>query len=47
MTRLFSQLVRQPDADAPPGTRGLATLGIAGGLGLTALFASCSLEQAA
>ncbi|MFB6439715.1 thiolase family protein [Streptomyces sp. NPDC056411] len=40
VTRLFSQLVRAPSPDAPLGARGLAMLGIAGGLGLTALFSS-------
>lgn len=42
VTRLFSQLVRAPAADTPLGARGLAMLGIAGGLGLTALFAARS-----
>ncbi|MFI7092517.1 thiolase family protein [Streptomyces lydicus] len=40
VTRLFTQLVRAPAPDLPLGARGLAMLGIAGGLGLTALFAS-------
>ncbi|MEU4804097.1 thiolase family protein [Actinosynnema sp. NPDC023587] len=35
VTRLFTRLVRE---DHPSGARGLAMLGIAGGLGLTALF---------
>lgn len=38
VTRLFSQLVRSPDPDTPQGCLALAMLGIAGGLGLTALF---------
>jgi acetyl-CoA C-acetyltransferase len=38
VTRLFNQLVRSPDASAPDGAIGLAMLGIAGGLGLTAMF---------
>lgn len=38
VTRLFSQLVRAPEPDMPPGSPALAMLGIAGGLGLTALF---------
>jgi acetyl-CoA C-acetyltransferase len=37
VTRLFSQLARSADA-TPDGALGLAMLGIAGGLGLTALF---------
>ncbi|MFF2921066.1 thiolase family protein [Streptomyces celluloflavus] len=40
VTRLFSQLVRAPAADTPLGARGLAMLGIAGGLGITALFSA-------
>ncbi|MGH4030300.1 acetyl-CoA C-acyltransferase [Actinomycetota bacterium Odt1-20B] len=40
VTRLFSQLVREPDAGVPVGSRALAMLGIAGGLGITALFTS-------
>ncbi|GAU71191.1 acetyl-CoA acetyltransferase [Streptomyces sp. NBRC 110611] len=40
VTRLFSQLVRAPAPDLPPGARGLAMLGIAGGMGLTALFSA-------
>lgn len=41
VTRLFSQLVRDPGPGLPsPGGRGLAMLGIAGGLGITALFES-------
>jgi acetyl-CoA C-acetyltransferase len=35
VTRLFTQLVREP---APDGARALAMIGIAGGLGITALF---------
>lgn len=40
VTRLFNQLVRA--ADLPTGTRALAMLGIAGGIGITALFESVS-----
>ncbi|UQI45572.1 thiolase family protein [Streptomyces sp. HU2014] len=41
VTRLFSQLVRDPGPGLPAsGARGLAMLGIAGGLGITALFES-------
>jgi acetyl-CoA C-acetyltransferase len=40
VTRLFSQLVRNPATAPPVGTRALAMLGIAGGLGITALFES-------
>lgn len=43
VTRLFSQLVREPAAP-PVGTRALAMMGIAGGLGITALFQSLSCE---
>lgn len=43
VTRLFSQLVREPSAP-PVGTRALAMMGIAGGLGITALFQSLSCE---
>ncbi|OON83057.1 acetyl-CoA acetyltransferase [Streptomyces tsukubensis] len=40
VTRLFSQLVRDPAAAPQLGARGMAMLGIAGGLGITALFSS-------
>ena len=39
VTRLFSQLLAEPDGDG----FGLAMLGIAGGLGLSALFQAVSL----
>jgi acetyl-CoA C-acetyltransferase len=43
VTRLFSQLIRQP---APSGSgRGLAMVGIAGGLGITALFERVSDDE--
>jgi acetyl-CoA C-acetyltransferase len=38
VARLFSQLVREPAAGASSPARGLAMIGIAGGLGITALF---------
>jgi acetyl-CoA C-acetyltransferase len=38
VTRLFTQLVRDPAPRLPEQARGLAMIGIAGGLGITALF---------
>ncbi|WP_026124120.1 MULTISPECIES: thiolase family protein [Nocardiopsis] len=42
VTRLYSALVRDPETR--PGEQGLAMLGIAGGLGLTALFERVELD---